>query len=135
MLLPHGTVITVMDGKGWTLFRNEGNEAEPDLTAMALPTLVESNHGSGGRHGSSGGGADTHQLNEDAHVAAIAEWLNRQVADHKIAHLVVIAPPRALGEIRHHYSKGVEQALLGELAKDLMGCSGSEIVAALRVKD
>jgi protein required for attachment to host cells len=134
-LLPHGTVVTVLDGKSWTLFRNEGNEATPELTPMPLPALVETNHGSGGRHASSGGGADTHQLNEDAHVAAVAEWLNRQVADHKITHLVVIAPPRALGEVRHRYSKGTEQALLAELPKDLMGNSGSEIVAALRAKD
>jgi len=134
MLLPHGTVVTVMDGKNWTLFRNHGNEAAPELAAMPIPALDEHNHGSGGRHASSGG-ADTHQLNEDAHVAAVAEWLNRQVADNKIEHLVVIASPRALGEVRHRYSKATEKALLGELAKDLMGNSGSEIVAALRAKD
>lgn len=135
MLLPHGTVIAVMDGKDWTLFRNDGNEATPELTTQPKPALVEQNHGSGGRHGSSAGTADVHQLNEDAHAAAVADWLNRQVTDHKITHLVVIAAPRTLGELRHHYSKALEHVLLGELPKDLMGKSGAEIIAALRTKD
>lgn len=134
MLIPHGTVIALVDGKDWTLLRNSGNEATPELTEMPTPALVEHNHGSGGRHGSSSGNPSGHQLEEDAHAAAVAQWLNQQVGGHKIEHLVVIAPPRTLGELRHHYSKQVEQTLLKELSKDLMGRRGTEIVEALRTK-
>ena len=134
MLLPHGTVIAVVDGKDWTLFKNAGNEATPELAEMATPSLVEHNHGSGGRHGSSSGNPSGHQLDEDAHAAAVGDWINRQVSAHKIEHLVVIAAPRTLGELRHHYSKQVEHVLVGEVAKDLMGRRGSDIVAALRAR-
>ncbi len=31
---------------------------------------------------------------------------------------MVIAPPRALGELRQHYSDGLKKKLVGELAKE-----------------
>lgn len=135
MILPHGTVIAVIDGKTWNLFRNAGDEAEPELTALETPALVESNHGSGGRHGSSSGNPSGSQLDEDAHAAAVAGWLNREVTAHKIDHLVVIAAPRTLGELRHHWTKGLEQVLLGEFPKDLVGHPPADILASLRAKN
>ena len=35
--------------------------------------------------------------------------------------LIVIAPPRTLGELRKHYHKEVSDRITGELAKDLTG--------------
>jgi protein required for attachment to host cells len=35
--------------------------------------------------------------------------------------LLVVAPPRTLGELRRHYRKEVQARLLGELDKDLTG--------------
>lgn len=134
MLLPHGTVIAVVDGHDWTLFRNAGNEAAPDLVKVPTPALVEHNHGSGGRHGSSSGNPSPRQLDEDAHAAAVCDWINRQVAAHHVEHLVVIAAPRTLGELRHRYSRQTRSTLIGELAKDLIGKSGPEVVAALRAR-
>ena len=61
-------------------------------------------------------------------------WLNAQVLGHKIEHLVLIAAPRTLGEMRRHYHKQLEGVLMGELAKDLSGRKGPEILAALRGK-
>jgi len=134
MLLPHGTLIAVIDGKTWNLFRNTGNEAEPDLTAVETPSLVETNHGSGARHGSSSGNPSGHQMEEDAHAAAVADYLNRQVGDHKIEHLLVIAAPRTLGELRHHWSKPLQHALLGEFSKDLVGHPAADVLAAIKGK-
>jgi len=134
MLLPHGAVIVLVDGKAWEIYRNAGNEAAPELTALPVPHLVEQNHGSGGRHGSSSGNPSGHQLDEDAHAAAVAEWLNAKVASHQIEHAVVIAAPRTLGELRHHYSRQTQQALVGELSKDLIGKQPVEILASLRAR-
>jgi len=134
MLIPHGAVIALVDGEDWQILRNSGTEAEPELTEMATPELVESNHGSGGRHAVSSANPSGNQRDEDAHAAAVAEWLNRQVQDHKIEQLVVIAPPRTLGELRHHYSKAVQRAVIGELAKDFMDRQPTQIIAALRAK-
>lgn len=134
MLLPHGTVVALIDGQKFELFRNKGNEAEPELVAMESPKLDEHNHGSGGHHYSSAGNPQPHLLEEDAHAAGAASWLNKQVLDHKIEHLVIIAAPRTLGELRKHYHKQLEHTLVGELAKDLTGREGPEIIEALRAR-
>lgn len=133
MLLPHGTVIALVDGEEWTLLRNAGNEAAPDLAELPTPALDESNHsGGGGRHRSTASDPSPRQMLEDAHAAAVAEWLNQQVAGHAIERLVVIAAPRTLGELRHHYAKPVTQVLIGEVAKDLIGRKADDVLAALR---
>ena len=54
MLLPHGTVIAVIDGSAFELYRNTGTEAEPELSAEESPKLDSSNHSAGSHHSSSG---------------------------------------------------------------------------------
>lgn len=134
MLLPHGTVIALVDGEKFELYRNKGKEAHPELTALPTPKLHEDNKGSGGRHYSSAGNPQASLLDEDAHAAAVAEWLNGEVLAGRIETLVVIAAPRTLGELRRHWHKRLEQALHGELSKDLAGRSPADIIAALRGK-
>lgn len=132
MLLPHGTVVAVVDGENLELFRNTGNEAAPDLSPMESPTIESHNKGAGARHHSSSANPTGHQLEEDSHAAAVADWLKQQVVGNKIAHLVVIAPPRTLGELRQRYDKSLEAVLLGEVHKELVGRSAQDILAALQ---
>ncbi len=134
MLLPHGTVIAIVDGRNLELYRNDGNEAEPDLAPLPLPRLDSSNHSGGGHRSSPGNHADS-QVAEDAHAIAATEWLNSEVLGHHIDKLVVFAPPRTLGEMRRHYHKQTEKALLKEVSKDLIGRKPDEILAALREKN
>lgn len=133
MLLPHGTLIALVDGQNFQLFRNAGNEATPELDPLPAPALDAHNH-SGGSHRSSSGNHAGSLVAEDAHAIAAVNWLNAQALAHKIEHLVLIAAPRTLGEMRRHYHKQLEQVLMGELAKDLSGRKGPEILAALRGK-
>ncbi|NLR70061.1 host cell attachment protein [Novosphingobium sp. ERN07] len=128
MLIPHGAIIAVIDGNTWQLLRNAGTEAAPELTEMETPALVEHNHSAGGSH------ASPHNQDEAAHCAAVADWINRQVLGYRIADLIVIAPPRALGELRHQLGKAVQHVLRHELAKDMIGRKPTEIIAALRSK-
>lgn len=132
MLLPHGTVVAVVDGSRFSLFRNSGNEAAPELTPIASPRLDEHNKDGGSRHYSSSANPTGHQLSEDAHAAAVAGWLNDEVLARRVQHLVVVAAPRTLGELRRHYSKSVQLALVGELHKDLAGRSGKDVLHALQ---
>lgn len=133
MLLPHGAVVALVDGQKFELYRNAGNEAEPELAALPAPHLDTRNH-SGGSHRSSAGNHADSLVAEDAHAGAAAEWLNSQVLGHKIEKLVVIAPPRTLGELRKHYHKQTGQAVIKELHKDLIGKQPADILAALREK-
>lgn len=132
MLLPHGAVIALVDGENLELYRNAGDEAAPALTALPAARLDEHNKGSGSRHYSSSGNPTGHQLDEDAHAAAAAAWLNAEVLGHRIEHLVVFAAPKTLGELRKHYHKLTEQALLKEYNKDLVGRPAADILATLR---
>ena len=132
MLIPHKTLIALVDGAAFELFRNAGNEAEPQLEPLATPRLDEHNKGAGAHHYSSSGNPTGHLLEEDAHAAAVAGWLNGEVLAHRVEGLVVIAAPRTLGELRKHYHKQLEAVLLGEYSKDLIGRKGPEIVEALR---
>jgi protein required for attachment to host cells len=133
MLLPHGAVIAVVDGQNLELYRNAGDEAAPELAALDPPILDVSNHSGGSHHSRPGNHADS-QVSEDAHAHAAATWLNGQVLSHKLTDLVVIAPPRTLGELRKHYHKLTERALIKELHKDLIGKQPRDIVEALREK-
>jgi protein required for attachment to host cells len=130
MLLPHGTAIAVIDGENFKVFRNIGTEAEPQLSDALLPQLDSSNRSGAGHRSSPGNHAET-QVSEDAHAIAAVEWLNGEVLDHRIAGLIVVAPPRTLGEVRKHYHGETRKALLMEVTKDLAGRKPHEILAAL----
>ena len=133
MLLPHGAVVAVVDGEKLELYRNIGNEAAAELSRMDAPKLDEHNKGSGARHITSSANPG-HLLGEDAHAAAVVGWLNQGATKGEIKHLVVVAPPRTLGEMRRHYDKQLEATLVGEVHKELIGRAGSDVLEALQVK-
>ncbi len=78
------------------------------------------------------GNTDFHQLEEDRFAAEAGEMLKKRAFAHKFEVLIVVAPPRTLGELRKHYHKEVEHRLMGELGKDLTGHSVPDIEAALQ---
>ena len=131
MLLPHGTVIAIIDGQHFELFRNAGNEAHAELAPLPAPVLDSHNRSGTGQHSHPGNHADS-DVSEGAHANAAAAWLNAQVIGHKIEKLVVIAPPRTLGELRRHYHKQTEVVLLREVAKELAGRKAPDVLAALK---
>ncbi len=107
----------------------KGGQVE-DTECQTL-TLDSRNHSGAGHHSSPGNHANS-QVDEDAHASAAVHWLNSEVLGHRIDKLVVFAPARTLGEVRKHYHKQTEAALLKEVAKDLVGRKPTEILAALR---
>lgn len=127
MQLAKGATVAVADGEKFNLFRNSGDEAHPKLTALASPDVDNDNKSSGTRHHSSSANPDGGQMEEDSFAAGTAAVLNRQVLAGKITHLVIIAAPRTLGELRKHYHAKLSGALVGEIAKDLTGHSVKDI--------
>ncbi|MBY0567136.1 MAG: host attachment protein [Hyphomonadaceae bacterium] len=134
MLLPHGTIIAVVDGERFELHRNTGNEAAPELAPMQAPKLDEHNKNAGAHHFSSSANPARHQLEEDSHAAAVVLWLDQQASRGEIEHLVIIAAPPTLGEMRRRYDKQLEAVLVHELDKELVGRTGPEILKALQTK-
>ena len=101
-----------------------------------------SNTGSSRQGGGGQGGAfapsrgtfeetDFHQLEEDRFAAEAAEMLRKRALARKYERLIIVAPPKTLGELRKHYHKEVEARLAGELAKDLTGHTIPDIEKAL----
>ena len=131
MLIPSGATVVVADGEKLNLFHNTGPETAMKLTAIEAAPVKSDNHGSGARHHTSAANHDHGQVEQDSHSAGIAKMLNQDVAAGKIKHLIVIAAPKALGELRKHFSKQLSDALVGEIAKDLTGHSIHDVEKAI----
>ncbi|MBO9112202.1 host attachment protein [Agrobacterium sp. S2/73] len=131
MNLPQNTVVAVADGEKLSLFRNDGDAATVNLTALPDPAIDSSKISSGARHSSSSANPDDSQQDEDGFGAGVTDMLNKQVLEGKIKSLVIIAAPRTLGEMRKGYHKSLSEVLIGELDKDLTGHSVRDIEKAL----
>ncbi len=132
MLLPHAALVAVLDGARFELFRNGGTETELKLTQLPTPKLDAHSKESGKRHHLSTANPDAHLAQEDSFVAAVVRYLNHEAIDGNFDHLYVVAAPRALGEIRHHYHVALKEKLVGELAKELTRHTAADIEAELK---
>ncbi len=121
MLIPHGTLIAVADGRTLELYRNHGDDVSLKLDALPAPDLHAHATDSGHHHHSSSANPARHLQDEDAFAASAVDWLNRQSIDGHIENLIVIAAPRTLGEMRRHYHVTLKNTLIAELSKELTG--------------
>lgn len=143
MQLPHNSVVLVADGRKMLFLRNEGDAAFPNLVVehaeeQANPPTRDQATDSAGRASSPQGAAqssveptDFHQLEEDRFAAQAAELLKARALKNDFESLIIVAPPRTLGELRKHYHKEVSNRLTGELDKDLTGHPIADIEKAL----
>ncbi|MGZ8312818.1 MAG: host attachment family protein [Allosphingosinicella sp.] len=151
MQLPHNSYVLVADGRKMLFFRNEGDAEFPNLEVERKrvdhnPPAREQGSDRAGRAFTSAGSprtgsavsagannrsayeeTDFHQLEEDRFAAQAAEMLNSRALRNEYESLVVVAPPRTLGELRKHYHKEVEKRLVGEIPKDLTNLPVEEI--------
>jgi len=130
MMIPKGTVVAVADGEKLNLFRNAGDEAGLQLVAMTHEAIDSDPGISTGRQ-SSAANPDHGQSGEDQFSAGIVQHLNQQALGGKIENLVIVAAPRALGEMRKHYHKALSAILLSEIAKDLTSHSLADVEKAV----
>jgi protein required for attachment to host cells len=138
MILPQGTLIALVDGENFELYRNIGLATDPKLESVKTPNLESTNYSAGARNKdkisrfTAGAPKDkVDRLEESAHAAAVVAWLNSQAINNHLDKVVIIADPRSLGEMRRHYHKKLEDVLLGDLDRTLTGRSGPEILKAL----
>jgi len=150
MQVPHNAFVVVADGRKMLFFRNEGDGEFPNLKVEHAAEQANPKDGdqktdqaggsastnagttSGGGAGASMGEADYHQQEEDRFAADAAELLRKRALVNHFEKLIVVAPPKTLGEMRKHYHKAVSDRLAGELAKDLTGHPVDAIEEALK---
>ena len=143
MQLPHNAVVLVADGRKMLFLRNQGDTAFPNLIVEEAqeqdnPATRDQATDSAGRASSPQGGVqssveptDFHQIEEDRFAADAADFLKTGALKNKYDSLIVIAPPKTLGELRKHYHKEVSSRITGELAKDLTGHPVPDIEKAI----
>jgi protein required for attachment to host cells len=141
MQIPHDAMVVVADGRKMLLFRNEGDEVYPKLEVVEhdekpVPAREDMatdepgtmhDYGAGMNQRSGMEETDFHQLEEDRFAADTAEMLKKRALRNEFSKLIVVAPPRALGELRKHYHKEVEARIIGEIAKDYANRPTDEI--------
>ena len=146
MQVPHNSFVVVADGAKMLFFRNEGDAEFPKLEVERKREQEDrpdrdwktDEPGRAFSSVSSGRSAyeetDFHQLEEDRFAAETAELLRKRALQNDFESLIIIAPPKTLGELRKHYHKEVEKRLAGEIAKDLTGHPVEEIEKIIRAE-
>lgn len=143
MQVPHKSVVLVADGRKLLFLRNEGDDVHPNLQVEHAEerdnpaTRDQATDAAGGASSTQGAArssfepTDFHQLEEDRFAADAADLLKRRALANDYESLIIVAPPKTLGEMRKHYHKEVSQRLAGELDKDLTGHPIPDIEKAL----
>jgi protein required for attachment to host cells len=129
--IPHNALVFVGDGKKALVLRNEGDAALLNLKTERVfsddnPATHEQGTDRPGRAFSSVGAGrssvsqtDWHKLEEHRFATEVAAILERIVRERGVETLVVVAPPRALADLRKAFHPDVKKKIIAELDKDL----------------
>lgn len=135
----NGDWVVVCDGRKALLFENEGDETYPNFKTRDVEQQPdEPTHELGtdrpGRfeematgERSAAESTDFHDLAETAFLKDLSKRLDALVRAGQIRHLIVVAPPRALGAIRKTYTSALQQAIRAEVDHDLVKLPVAEI--------
>jgi protein required for attachment to host cells len=131
MQLPKGATVAVVSGGKLHLYVNGGSDTDIGLAALPQAKVDAAHRGADSGHQSSAANPDRHQAADDGYAVGVVDILNRDVLEHRISELLIIAAPQTLGELRKHYHKALSAVLLGELHKDLTDHSIKDIEKAI----
>lgn len=144
MDVPHNSFVVVTDGEKMLFLRNHGDAEFPHLVVekeseQESRSNRELRRDTPGRSFSSVGPGrssydetDSRQLGEDLFAAETAEMLNRRALGNEFESVIVVAPPRTLGELRKHYHQELQKRVVGEVAKNLTNTPVNEIEKILK---
>ena len=120
MRCPKNTLVALANGERFMLMRNVGQAFEPKLQKEKELDLLLTNFSAGVRHQDPAGQrAGSTDIDELAHGAAIAEWLNDRALKGELGEIIITADPKTLGQIRQHCHAQTEEKIIGEIDKDL----------------
>jgi protein required for attachment to host cells len=132
MNIPNDALILVGDGRKALFLRNRGTPADLDLVVENEieqhnpPTRELGTDRPGRKHGSDGVSrtaieeTDQHDRAEQQFAARVADTLYEMGHAQRFQALVMVAPPRMLGDLRAALHPEVTQRLVAEVPKDLV---------------
>ena len=127
--VPAGTLVVVADGTKARMFLNVGDGTTVSLRQHEMMAADEIP-----LQGPSGI-APTQQTPQDNDERTFAKHLAQKLNDgalkQEYAHLVLVADPSTLGEMRPQLHKETQQRLIGEVAKTLTNATLQDIERAL----
>ena len=141
--LTKGTWVLVADGKKALFLENVTDAQNPNLVVRRVeeqdnPPNREQQSDRPGRMPDPGPGqrsglaeADWHRLEEARFAADAAEILYRLAHRGRFDRLVLVAPPRTLGELRAHLHKEVAARVVAEIGNDLSNHPGDKLEQVL----
>jgi protein required for attachment to host cells len=137
--MAEGTWVVVCDGAKALVLENVGDAKFPNLRTKEV---FEEPHASTQEQGTDAPGRAHNSVGSARSAVEQTDWhdqAERQFLDKLLAHLdtaltagettalILVAPPRALGMLRHAYSQQIRSALQHELDKDLVKMPVHEI--------
>jgi len=141
--IPTAALVLVSDGRRALFLRNKGTPRTPELImerGLESENPPSREHGTdqpGRKHGADGVSrsaieeTDWHQQAEERFAAAVADTLYQMEHAQEFQDLVVIAPPKMLGDLRAKLHREVADCVVAEVAKDLTGHPIPEITRLL----
>jgi protein required for attachment to host cells len=143
--IPTNALVLISDGQRARLLRNRGTPVNPELIVEKAidranpPTRDQGTDRPGRKHGTDGNArsaieqTDWHQQQEQRFAAELAEMLYKLGHAGNYEELVVVAPPKMLGDLRAKFHQQVSSAVVAEVPRDLTQYSVPEIGNMLRI--
>src|SRR5688572_28105811 len=137
--VPTNALVLVSDGRRARFLRNQGTPRQPQLIVEKAmdqvnpPTREQGTDQPGRKHGTDGHArtsieqTDWHQLEEERFASEIAEELYQLGHAQRFQELVVVSPPKMLGDLRAKLHPKVAERVIAEVPKDLTNYSVPEI--------
>ena len=129
--VPHNAYVFAGDGRKALILRNDGNaellrlKTERVFKDQNPPTHEQGTDRPGREHSSVGPGrssvtqTDWHDLEEHKFAREVAAALEKIVRERQGETLIVVAPPRALADLRKAFHDDVKKKIVAEIDKDL----------------
>lgn len=142
--LKHGIWVVVADGEKALFLRNEGDATYPNLEVVRElheenPPTREQGTDRPGRnpdgptaHRSAVADTDWHRIAKERFADEIADRLYKYAHRGDFDHVVLVAPPVVLGEMRKKLHKEVEERVAAEIPKTLTNRPLNEVEKALQ---
>jgi protein required for attachment to host cells len=137
--VPHNALVLVGDGRKALFLRNKGNPQRVSLVVEQIlerdnPPTREQGTDRPGRASASVGAArsameeaDWHQIAEQRFAGELSEALYRHAQAGRFDKLVIIAPPKVLGDLRKVFHVEVAERVVAEIPKELTSHPVAEI--------
>ncbi|MEP6899492.1 MAG: host attachment family protein [Rhodanobacter sp.] len=133
--IPTGAWVVVADGTHARLFRNVGKN---DALGLKQEDLVKPDMDEEEGQGPSGHrppDASPEQTDEATFAKQLAHRLNAAALRQEFEHLVLVADPKTLGEIRPQLHSETTRRIVGELAKTLTNSTLEDIEKILEANE